>query len=154
MTLYVDADACPVRDEAMQVAARLKVATAIVTNGGLRPSAHPLVEMVFVGAGADAADDWIAERAADGDVVITADMPLAGRVIAAGAHVVTPRGEVFTSANIGPALASRNLMAERRAADPFLQGSGRGFTRADRARFLSALDRELGAAARRAGHGG
>jgi uncharacterized protein len=150
VTLYVDADACPVRTEAMQVAERLGVPAAIVSNGGLRPSAHPLVEMVFVPDGPDAADDWIAERAGPGDVVVTADLPLAGRVVAAGARVVTPKGEALTDKNIGPALASRNLMADLRAADPFLQGSGKGFTRADRSRFLSTLDRVLGAAKREA----
>lgn len=154
MTLYVDADACPVRAEAMQVAERLRAQTVIVSNGGLRPSAHPLVEMIFVPEGPDAADDWIAERAGPGDVVVTADLPLAGRVVAAGARVVTPTGEALGAANIGPALASRNLMADLRAADPFLQGSGKGFTRADRSRFLSTLDRVLGAAQREAGYGG
>lgn len=152
MTLYVDADACPVRAEAMQVAERLGVKTAIVSNGGLRPSAHPLVEMVFVPEGPDAADDWIADRAGRGDVVVTSDLPLAARVVEAGARVVTPKGEALTERNIGPALASRNLMADLRAADPFLQGSGKGFTRADRSRFLSTLDRVLGAAQREAGN--
>lgn len=154
MTLYVDADACPVRAEAMQVAERLGVTTVIVSNGGLRPSAHPLVQMVFVAEGPDAADDWIAERAGRGDVVVTADLPLAGRVVGAGARVVTPKGEALTATNIGPALATRNLMADLRAADPFLQGSGKGFTRADRSRFLSTLDRALGAAKRDVGNDG
>lgn len=154
MTLYVDADACPVRDEAMRVAERLRVPVAIVSNGGLRPSAHPLVEMVFVPEGPDAADDWIAERAGAGDVVVTADLPLAARAVAAGAAVVTPKGEALDARNIGPALATRNLMADLRAADPFLQGSGKGFGRTDRSRFLATLDRVLGAALRGARRGG
>lgn len=153
MTLYIDADACPVRDEAMRVAERLRSPVAVVSNGGLRPSAHPLVEMVFVPEGPDAADDWIADRAGPGDVVVTADLPLAARVVARGAQVVTPKGEALGPHNVGAALATRNLMADLRAADPFLQGSGKGFTRADRSRFLGTLDRVLGAAQKGAGHG-
>ncbi len=147
--IYVDADACPVKAEVERVATRLRVRVAMVSNGGLRPSANPLVEMVFVAAGPDEADKWIAERAGPGDVVVTADIPLAAKCVAAGAAVLKPNGEALTLANIGNALALRDLMADLRAADPFRQGGGKGFTRADRARFLSALDR----AARAAGAG-
>lgn len=150
MTLYVDADACPVKDEAERVASRHGVPLRFVSNGGLRPSRNPLVEMVYVPEGPDAADKWIAERAGRGDVVVTADLPLAARCVAAGARVLRHDGSVLDTANVGPALAMRDLMADLRAADPFRQGGGRAFARADRARFLEALDRALGAARREA----
>lgn len=146
--LYVDADACPVRAETETVAGRLGVRMYLVSNGGIRPSAHPLVETVFVAEGPDEADRWIAERAGPGDVVVTADIPLAAKCVAAGARVLKHGGEALTPANIGNALAMRDLMADLRAADPFRQGGGRGFSRADRSRFLDALDRALRAAMR------
>lgn len=148
MTLYLDADACPVKDEAVAVARRRGIRVVIVSNGGLRPSAFPGAEMVYVGQGPDEADKWIAEHAAPGDVVVTGDIPLAARSVAAGARVVKHTGEVLTVANIGMALATRDLMADLRAADPFRQGGGRPFSRADRGRFADALDRALSAAAR------
>ncbi len=148
MSLYVDADACPVKEECTRAAERLGVQVYLVCNGGLRPSAHPLVQVVFVAEGPDAADQWIAERAGKGDVVVTADMPLAAKCVAAGALVLKHGGEALTEANIGNALALRDLMADVRAADPFRQGGGRAFTNADRARFSAALDRTLRAAAR------
>jgi uncharacterized protein YaiI (UPF0178 family) len=120
----------------------------MVSNGGLRPSANPLVEMVFVAAGPDEADKWIAERAGPGDVVVTGDIPLAARCVEGGAKVLKHNGEMLSAANIGNILATRDLMADLRAADPFRQGGGRGFTRADRSRFLDALDRALRLAAR------
>ncbi|OWJ78748.1 YaiI/YqxD family protein [Haematobacter genomosp. 1] len=148
--IYVDADACPVKAEAERVATRHALRLFMVSNGGLRPSPNPLVEMIFVPAGPDVADDWIAERAARGDVVVTNDIPLAARVIERGARVVRPEGSVLTEANIGPVLAQRNLMADIRSADPFLQGGGRPFAKADRSRFLDALERELRAAMKEA----
>ena len=148
--VYIDADACPVKDEAEKVATRHGVRMYVVSNGGLRPSANPLVEMVYVPDGPDVADIWIADRAARGDVVVTGDIPLAAKCIAAGARVVRHNGEVFTPANIGTILATRDLMADLRAADPFRQGGGRPFTKADRSRFLDALDRELNAARKEA----
>ncbi|MBW6505926.1 MAG: YaiI/YqxD family protein [Rhodobacteraceae bacterium] len=150
--LYVDADACPVKAEAEAVASRLKLRLFMVSNGGLRPSANPLVEMVYVAAGADEADKWIAARAARGDVVVTADIPLAAKCVASGARVLTHAGEPLTPANIGQILATRDLMADLRAADPFRQGSGKGFTKADRSRFLDALDRAARAAERDVTH--
>lgn len=144
--VYVDADACPVKAEAERVATRHGLRLYIVSNGGLRPSAHPLVEMVFVPEGPDVADDWIAERAGRGDVVVTGDIPLAARVIANGARVVKHDGAVLTPSNIGATLAQRNLMADLRSADPFLQGGGRAFAKADRSRFLDSLEREIRAA--------
>jgi len=147
-TLFIDADACPVRAEAERVAARYAVPVRLVTNGGLRPSAHPLVEVVYVAEGPDSADRWIACHAGAGDVVVTADMPLAARCVAAGARVLRPDGSALTPANIGEALAMRDLAADLRAADPFRQGGGRPFGRADRARFLDALERALQATRR------
>jgi len=148
MAIYVDADACPVKDEAERVATRHKLPLKMVSNGGLRPSANPLVEMVYVSAGPDEADKWIADRAGKGDVVITNDIPLASRAVEAGAVVVKPNGELLTSRNVGAALATRDLMADLRAADPFRQGGGRPFTKADRSRFLDGLERALREAAK------
>jgi uncharacterized protein YaiI (UPF0178 family) len=144
--LFIDADACPVKAEAERVALRLGVRMIVVSNGGIRPSPHPLVESVFVPDGPDEADKWIADRAGPRDVVVTGDIPLAARCIAGGARVVKHNGEVLNAANIGMVLASRDLAADLRAADPFRQGGGRPFAKADRSRFLDALDRALRAA--------
>jgi uncharacterized protein YaiI (UPF0178 family) len=141
--IYVDADACPVRDEIVRVAERHSHAVTMVANGGIRPSRHPLVSVVVVEAGADAADMWIAERIGPGDVCVTADVPLAARCVEAGARVVGPDGKAFTMANMGARLATRDLMADLRAADPFRQGGGRPYSKADRARFLEALETAL-----------
>ena len=147
-TLFIDADACPVKAEAERVATRHKVAMKVVSNGGLRPSQNPLVEHVIVPEGPDVADMWIADRAGPGVVVITGDIPLAAKCVEAGARVLKHNGEALTAANIGNVLATRDLMADLRAADPFRQGGGKGFTKADRSRFLDALERELRAAQR------
>lgn len=146
MTLYVDADACPVKAEAERVATRHKVPVKLVSNGGLRPSTNPLVEVVIVPEGPDMADLWIAERAGRGDVVVTNDMPLAARCVASGALVLRPDGSALTERNVGEALALRDLMTDLRAADPFRQGGAKGFGKADRVRFLDALERSLRAA--------
>ncbi len=148
--LFIDADACPVKAEAERVATRHKVAMKLVSNGGLRPSQNPLVETVIVPDGPDIADMWIAERAGRGDVVVTSDMPLAARCVEAGAQVLRHDGSALTQANIGQQLAMRDLMADLRAADPFRQGGGKGFTKADRSRFLDALERALRQALREA----
>ncbi|WP_299147189.1 YaiI/YqxD family protein [uncultured Tateyamaria sp.] len=145
-TLYIDADACPVKAEAERVATRHRIAMKVVSNGGLRPSRNPLVEHIIVAEGPDVADMWIADRAGAGDVVITGDIPLAAKCVEAGARVLKHNGEALTSANIGNVLATRDLMSDLRAADPFRQGGGKGFTKADRSRFLDALERELRAA--------
>lgn len=143
MTIYVDADACPVKAEVKAVAERHGVEVKLVANGGLRPDPHPLVEVVFVPDGPDVADMWIADRAGAGDVVITGDIPLAAKAVAAGAKVLKHNGEPLTQANIGNVLATRDLMADLRAADPFRQGGGKAFSKADRSRFREALDRVL-----------
>ncbi len=144
--LFIDADACPVKAEAERVALRHGIRMFVVSNGGIRPSAHPLVEAVFVTEGPDEADKWIAERAGPRDVVVTGDIPLAAKCIAAGACVLKHNGEVLSAANIGMILASRDLAADLRAADPFRQGGGRMFAKADRSRFLDTLDRMIRAA--------
>ena len=141
--IYVDADACPVKDEAERVATRHRMGMALVSNGGLRPSRNPLVETVIVPEGPDVADMWIAERAGPGDVVVTADMPLAAKCVEAGAQVLRHDGSILDARNIGQQLAMRDLMADLRSADPFRQGGGRAFSKADRSRFLDALERAV-----------
>ena len=141
--IYIDADACPVKAEAEKVATRHRIKLYIVSNGGLRLSQNPLVENVIVPDGSDVADIWIAERANIGDVVMTADIPLAAKCVERGAFVLKHTGEVLNAANIGNILATRDLMADLRAADPFRQGGGKSFTKADRASFLNALENTL-----------
>lgn len=144
MILYVDADACPVKDEALRVAERHKAKVVYVSDGGIRPNPHPLAEVVVVAQGADAADDWIVERIGAGDICVTGDIPLADRCIKAGARAIRHNGEMFTKENIGNILATRDLMADIRAANPLNQGGGgRPFTKQDRSRFLEALEREM-----------
>lgn len=141
--IYIDADACPVKAEVERVATRHRIKTFVVSNGGLRPSQNPLVENVIVPEGPDVADMWIADRAKGGDIVITGDIPLAAKCVEAGARVLKHNGEALTSANVGNALAMRDLMADLRSADPFRQGGGKPFSKADRSRFLDALEREV-----------
>ena len=144
--IYIDADACPVKEEAERVATRHGLKMILVSNGGLRPSRNPLVDNVIVPEGPDVADIWIAERAGPGDVVVTGDIPLAARCVVTGAKVLKHNGEALTEANVREALAMRDLMADLRSADPFRQGGGRPFTKADRSRFLDALERAVRAA--------
>jgi uncharacterized protein YaiI (UPF0178 family) len=148
-TLYIDADACPVKAEALRVAERHGVPMVVVSNGGIRPNPHPLVQTVIVPEGPDAADDWIAERIGPGDLCVTGDIPLAARCLEAGARALRHDGTAFTSASIGQALAMRDLMAHLRSANPLgAEGGGRSFSAADRSRFLDALEREMRAAKR------
>ena len=141
--IYVDADACPVKAEVERVATRHKLPVKLVANGGLRPSPNPLVELVIVAEGPDVADIWIAENAGPGDIVVTGDIPLAARAVETGALVLKHNGERLSQANVREALAMRDLMTDLRAADPFRQGGGKGFTKADRSRFLDALERAV-----------
>jgi uncharacterized protein YaiI (UPF0178 family) len=147
--LYIDGDACPVREECYRVAARLNLQVFVVSNGSrpMRPSQLPNVRMVIVPEGADAADDWIAERITAADVCITADIPLAGRCLARGARAVSPTGHVWTAANIGNALAGREIARHLREI-----GAGSGgpapLTKGDRSRFLVSLDAAVTAALR------
>jgi len=145
--LFIDADACPVKEEAERVATRLGVRMFLVSNGGIRPSQNPLVESVFVASGPDEADKWIADACGPGDVVVTGDIPLAAKCVAAGAAVLRHDGQELSTANIGMVLATRDLMTDLRSADPFRQGGGKGFTKTDRSRFLDVLDRVLRRAA-------
>lgn len=146
--IYVDADACPVKDEVVTVAARYGVGVIMVSNGGIRPRREAFVETVVVPAGPDEADRWIAERIGSADVCVTADIPLAARCLEAGAAALKPDGEALTPTNIGAKMAMRDLMADLRAADPFATGGGgRTFGRADRSRFLQSLDRMVRQAA-------
>ncbi|WP_312526353.1 YaiI/YqxD family protein [Paracoccus sp. (in: a-proteobacteria)] len=142
-TLYIDADACPVKAEAERVATRLRVPMVMVCNGGIRPSQNPLVSLVIVSEGMDVADMWIADHSGPGDVVVTNDIPLADRCLKAGAQVVQHNGEILTMANIGSRLATRDLMSDIRSANPMFQGGGAAFSKADRTRFLQSLDKVL-----------
>ena len=146
--ILVDADACPVKDEIYRVAWRHEVPVTIVSNAYLRVPDHPLVERVAVSDGFDAADDWIADAARDKTVVITADILLADRALKAGATVIAPNGKPFTPSSIGAAIATRAIMADLRAGGEQLGGPA-PFAKADRSRFLSALDEALVRMARR-----
>jgi uncharacterized protein len=137
--LFVDADACPVKAEIYRVAERCGAHVFVVSNSVIGIPQVPWIERVIVGAGPDAADDWIAERAVRGDVVITADVPLAARCVKTGASVISPTGRPFTEDSIGMTLASRNLMEELRSAGQ-ITGGPRPFSARDRSAFLSALD--------------
>jgi uncharacterized protein len=139
LDVYVDADACPVRQEIFQVAARYGLAVFVVTCGTVRVPFDPKIRLALVAEGADAADDWIAERIGAGDICITADVPLASRCLKRGARAVGPTGRRFTPANIGSALAARDLSAHLRE----IGAGGKGpdpLTKRDRSRFLGELD--------------
>lgn len=141
--ILVDADACPVKDEVYRVACRLDVPVTVVSNRRLRVPDHPLLARVVVGDGFDAADDWIAERAGPGAVVVTADILLADRCLKAGASaVIGPDGRAFTTSSIGNAVAMRAIMADLRAGGDRV-GGPLPFSPRDRSRFLSALDAAL-----------
>jgi uncharacterized protein YaiI (UPF0178 family) len=138
--IFVDADACPVKDEIVKVAERHGLAVTFVANSGLRPSRDPMIRNVVVSAGFDAADDWIADNAGPSDIVVTADIPLAARALEKGAFAVGPTGRVFTAETIGTALAMRDLNRHLRET-----GESKGYNAAfgprDRSAFLQALDR-------------
>ncbi|GGA48035.1 YaiI/YqxD family protein [Sphingomonas psychrolutea] len=146
--IYVDADACPVKDEIYKVALRREVAVTIVSNSPIRIPIHPLLARIVVGAGFDEADDWIAERADVASVVVTGDILLADRCLKAGAAVLAPTGKPFTAASIGNAIAVRAIMADLRAGGDAIGGPP-PFAKTDRSRFLSALDETLGRLLRR-----
>ncbi|WP_421790593.1 YaiI/YqxD family protein [Hyphobacterium sp.] len=140
MTLYIDADACPVKDEAIRVAERHQTEVKLVCDGGLRRPQSPWAELVIVPEGADAADNWIAERIGPGDICVTADIPLADRCLKAGGAAIDPRGKLFDADNIGSVLATRNLMADLRSAGNIEGGGGKPFSQCDRSDFLNALE--------------
>lgn len=140
--ILVDADACPVKEEIYKVAFRHGASVTIVSNSPIRTPAHELIDRVVVSDGFDAADDWIAERAGADAVCITADILLADRCLKAGATVIAPNGKPFTASSIGSAIATRAIMADLRAGGDVVGGPP-PFGKADRSRFLSALDEAL-----------
>jgi uncharacterized protein YaiI (UPF0178 family) len=140
--IYVDADACPVKDEIYRVAERHGLPVTVVAGNFIRVPQHPLIDRVAAGSGMDAADDWIAERAGRGDIVITSDIPLASRCVKAGAEVLAPNGKPFTEQSIGMTLAVRNLMTDLRETGE-VTGGPRAFAPRDRSTFLSALDQAI-----------
>ena len=145
--LYIDADACPVKEEVYRVAGRYGLDVFVVSNSWIRTPVDPRITAIVVEEGPDVADDWIAERAGRGDVVITADIPLAQRALDAGAQAVHPAGRPFTSDNIGGALASRAIGEHLRSMGQITAGP-RAFAPADRSRFLQALDAAVAKARR------
>lgn len=142
LCIYVDADGCPVKREVYRVAERLEVRVVLVANQWLRAPERDWIETIVVEDRFDAADDWIAERAGEGDVVVTADVPLASRCVANGARVLDPRGREFEEGSIGDAVAQRDLMAQLREAG-VVTGGPAPFEKRDRSRFLQSLDRIL-----------
>jgi len=146
--IYVDADACPVKDEIIRVAERHQLTTFIVSNGGLRPNPNPLIQNIVVDAGADVADMWIADRAQNGDIVVTGDIPLAARALENHATVLRHDGHLFTKENIGNALATRDLLADLREANPYQQSFNKPFSKRDRSNFLVALENSVQASLR------
>jgi uncharacterized protein YaiI (UPF0178 family) len=140
--IFIDADACPVKDEVYKVAQRYGLKTWVVANAFMMIPAHPRIERVVVDAGADVADDWIAAHVAPGDVVITSDIPLAERILRLGGSAITPAGRPFTPDSIGSAIAQRAIMEQIRSTGA-ITGGPPPFGRADRSRFLQALDEAI-----------
>jgi len=147
--LFIDGDACPVREEAYRVAERRNLQVFVVANGSrpLRPTGRPNVEMITVPEGPDVADDWIADRVGPGDVCITSDIPLASRCLARGGRALSPKGRVWTEDNIGSALAGRAVAEHLRSFGVDTRGPA-ALTKEDRSRFLAALDAAVAAATR------
>lgn len=137
--IFIDSDACPVKDEVYRVAARYKLHVFVVANRMISIPDTPLVERVVVEHGPDVADDWIAEHAQEKDIIITSDIPLAARCVEKGAYVLEPKGRLLDESTIGMALAMRNLMTDLRSAGVITPG-GSSFGKTDRSRFLSELD--------------
>lgn len=137
--IFVDSDACPVKEEVYRVAGRYGLHVFVVSNRMMAVPASALIERVVVDAGPDVADDWIADHITDGDIAITADIPLAARCVEKGAYVLEPKGRLLDKDAIGMALAMRNLMTDLRSAGVMTSGSA-AFGKADRSRFLSELD--------------
>ena len=137
--IYVDADACPVKDEVTKVAIRNNIITYMVCNGGIRPSKSSLIKLVIVSEGADEADKWIFNNILPDDIVVTADIPLAAKCLDKSARVIKHNGHILTVNNIGNILATRDLMADLRSSDPFLKGKNKIFSKEDRSKFLNSL---------------
>lgn len=138
-TIYVDADACPVKDEVLKVAERCSLPVVFVANTGLRPSRDPMVKMITVSGAFDAADDWIVENADAGDIAITADVPLAARLVEKGVHVTGPTGKLFTVDTIGVQSGMRDFNQHLREAGE-IKGYNAPFSQRDRSNFLQAMD--------------
>ena len=137
--IYVDADACPVKDEVTKVAIRNNIITYMVCNGGIRPFKSSLIKLVIVSEGADEADKWIFNNILTDDIVVTADIPLAAKCLDKSARVIKHNGHILTVNNIGNILATRDLMADLRSSDPFLKGKNKIFSKEDRSNFLNSL---------------
>ena len=148
LEIYIDGDACPVKDEIFRVAERHNLKVYLVSNSWIRIVENPLVEQVVVSQGPDVADDWIAQRIGDGDIVVTSDIPLADRCIKNAAQALAPTGKPFTPDSIGMALAVRNLMTDLREIGE-VTGGNASFTKQDRLRFLSKLETQIQAIKRR-----
>lgn len=140
MQIYVDADACPVKKEVEQVATRHGLRVTIVSNGGVRPSQNPIVQIIVVDRGPDEADKYIANAIIADDIVVTADIPLAARVIENGGRAIKHNGEIITENNIGNILAIRDLMTDLRSANPFAKQNHKQFSKSDKSRFLNSLE--------------
>jgi len=145
--IFIDADACPVKDETLRVAARHGLKTYMVSDGGIRPSQMPLVELVIVTQGPDAADNWIADHIQKADICITSDIPLAARCLKRFALAIKPNGEPFTENGIGMALANRELMQTLRESGE-ITGGPKPFSKSDRSQFLNRLETTVRAALR------
>ena len=138
--IYVDADACPVKDEIIKVATRHKTEVFMVCNGGIRPFRNNLINLIIVSEGSDEADKWIFENIKTEDIVVTSDIPLASKCIDKGASVLKHDGFILNVMNIGNVLATRDLMSDLRSSDPFMQGKSKNFTKADKGTFLNSLE--------------
>jgi uncharacterized protein YaiI (UPF0178 family) len=148
MQIFIDADACPVKDETYRVAARYGLTTTVVSNSFINIPRSSLIERMIVDAGPDVADDWIAERTRPGDIVVTNDIPLADRVLKAGGVAIAPNGRLFTADSIGGALATRAIMEHIRSTGE-ITGGPRPFSPKDRSAFLQALDQAVNRERRR-----
>jgi uncharacterized protein YaiI (UPF0178 family) len=148
LQIFVDADACPVKDEVLRVAERHALPVLLVSNSWMRGPDHPLVQRISVNTGPDAADDWIAERVTDRDIVVTADIPLAARCVAKGAALVRPNGKPLDTNSISMAVAMRDLHTHLRETGEITKGPA-PFTKQDRSRFLEALETAIQAVKRR-----
>ena len=137
--IYVDADACPVKNEVERIATRHQIETYLVCDGGIRPSLNPLIQLVIVDQGADAADDWITEHIEQTDVCVTGDIPLAARCLKEGAFAIKPNGNTYTSQNIGMALATRGIMEGLRQTGE-ITGGPPPFSKVDRSNFLDQME--------------
>jgi len=141
--IYVDADACPVKDDIITIAIRHNIQVLMVCNGGIRPHPHDLISLKIVPSGPDEADKWIADHIMPHNILVTSDIPLAAKAVEKNAIVLRPDGSRITEKNIGNILATRDLMSDIRAADPFHQSKSKPFSNADKGRFRQMLDQEL-----------